>query len=102
MSERTEIQAQVIATLKQLGIFHLRLNSGKVQKGSRWITLCPAGTGDILVMPDHKLPIWLETKAEGTISREQYDFMEQVRLLGHRYHVIRSLDDLQPLLKNMR
>jgi hypothetical protein len=98
-----EIQAQIVRALKQLGIEHLRINSGKVKVRGAWMTLAPEGTADILVMPYKKLPIWLECKtAVGKLSVEQVIFAARVGKLGHAVYIVRSLDDLEPLLKEMR
>ena len=102
MSERSGIQAQVLATLKQLGIYHMRLNSGRVKVKGGWMSLAPEGTADVVAFPDRKTPVWLECKADTGQSEAQCEFECRVVNLGHSYHLIRTLDDLEPLLKEMR
>jgi hypothetical protein len=98
-----EIQAQAVTALKQLGICYMRINSGKVKVRGGWMQLAPEGTADLAVFPEAKMPIWLELKQpKKGPSKEQQDFRDQVVRLGHKYFVIRSLDDLIPVLKEMR
>lgn len=86
------------------GYFCLRLNSGLIKSGSRYIRLCPAGTADLLLCPANKLPIWIETKTlKGRTNKEQLRdqgaFRERVVRLGHQYIRATSLDDVLEALR---
>lgn len=103
MSETTQITAPIVKALTKAGYFAMRLNSGAIKTRGRWISLCPAGTADVMVCPPNRLPIWIETKAEkGHTNPEQVKaqgaFRDQVEALGHTYIVARSLDDVLSIM----
>jgi hypothetical protein len=102
MSENA-IQAQVMQVLKQLGICCIRINAGKVKVRGGWMQLAPEGTADLAVFPDARMPVWIEMKQpKKGPSKEQKEFQSQVERLGHRYYVVRSVDDLQGILKELK
>jgi Holliday junction resolvase len=99
----SNIQREIIATLRQLGIFAMRINSGTVKVRGAWMQLAPEGTADILAMPRGKMPVWIEVKAaKGRQRAAQEEFERTAKDLGHGYFVVRGLDDLEPLLEGMR
>ena len=103
-SETQGITRPIQDALMGAGYFCLRLNSGLIKSGSRYIRLCPAGTADLLLCPAEKLPIWIETKTlKGKTNKEQLEaqgaFREQVVRLGHQYVTARCLDDVLELLR---
>ena len=64
------------------------------RKGSK------AGFPDLLVLPfAHIGPLFLEVKAEGNYaSPSQKDMHQQLKALGYRVAVVRSIDDVQDKL----
>lgn len=66
------------------------------------------GCADILAMPhsyigkpDLDLPIWFEVKAQrGVQSEIQREFQLEVEDQGHRYAVVRSIDDVAAVLEH--
>lgn len=54
----------------------------------------PKGLPDIIVVR-HGYFIALEVKDKGSQSKEQKEFQERVEKAGGRYHVVRSIDDVQ-------
>ena len=81
--------------LKQSGREWLRLNSGIIKSGRRFIHLCPSGTADIVVFcPDVR---WIELKA-GRTNKEQLEaqeaFRERVTAIGHKYLRATSLPEV--------
>ena len=79
--------------LRQMGIFTLRLNSGKVKVRGGWMQLCQEGTADILCFPRRRV-VWIETKAlKGALRQKQCEFRDVVTSLGHEYHEVRSIDE---------
>jgi hypothetical protein len=112
------IQRSILDYLAARHIFAIRINSGTQigsYKGKKWaIHMAAPGTADILAFPSyffpcigascvkqqiHVVPYWLEVKAEkGAQSELQESFQEQVELLGHRYAVVRSIDEVEKAL----
>jgi hypothetical protein len=100
MTPESTLKAAVQDFLKQTGKPHLRLNSGIIKSGRRFIHLCPSGTADIVVFcPDTR---WVELKA-GKTNREQREaqegFRERMEAIGHRYLRATSLDEVIEFLK---
>ena len=97
------LQSQVVQTLKVMGIFFLRLNSGVVRVRGGMMHLCPTGTADVLVLNKSGSPTWLELKQlKGDQRVRQKEFQTMDQGMGHAYHIIRSMDDLLPLIEGMR
>jgi hypothetical protein len=108
-------------------IFALRMNSGTrigSYKGKNWaIKMHEPGTADILAFKSEEVslmriggppgdhfcynedailvrPLWLEVKAaDGKQSDLQKSFQAQVEAEGHRYAVVRSIEDVREVLK---
>jgi hypothetical protein len=98
-------------------IFALRMNSGTTlathNGKTRAIRMHAPGTADILAFPDFTvlsarpphvacfmpLPTWLEVKSPtGKQSELQRSFQLQVQQEGHRYAVVRSIEDVERIL----
>lgn len=111
MTPEQIIQKQVMEYLKLKRIWFRRFNTGRrggVQYGS-------VGMGDILcTFPKHFVCanydtshdiclLWLEIKTpKGQQSLDQIKFMDEVREEGHYYAVIRSIEDLEAVLKEIQ
>jgi Holliday junction resolvase len=95
-----DVQREIVATLKQLGYWVARIQSGKVKVRGGWMQLAPEGTADLLAIRGEKT-IWIECKRPkgGTHSAEQKEFMGLVRRAGHQYVVARSKDDVLEAVK---
>jgi hypothetical protein len=106
------IQKAILEYIAARHIFAIRVNSGvhfSESKGKRYATrLALPGTADILAFP-HKYeymvdlgpyPLWLEVKSErGKQSELQKSFQAQVEAEGHRYAIVRSIEDIVAALK---
>lgn len=114
MSEKVSesaIQKTILAYLAARHVFALRINSGMMistYKGKSYRTaLCAPGTADILAFPrkvtweDQGLvPVWLEVKsATGKQSEIQKSFQAQVEDEGHKYFIVRSIEDVEAALR---
>ena len=102
MTPEGALKLQVVAFLELTEIFWMRFNSGTVRKGSRFIKLHKNGTADMGVFRPGRT-IWIELKVEGQKTtkerqKEQADFAEKVRSVGHEYHIVRSIQELQDVL----
>ena len=93
----SEIQKQVIAYLKVCGFMVYRMNSGYVKKN---VKLSPPGTPDILVISPYGKIYWLEIKtATGQLRDSQKEMHEKLRSYGQEILVIRSVKDVQEIIK---
>lgn len=59
-----------------------------------------AGFSDIMVLFKHSIAVaFIELKAtDGRQSEEQVGFQRRVELMGHKYYLCRSLDDMKEIL----
>lgn len=59
------------------------------------------GMPDLVVMLKSGKTLWVETKSDmGRLSEHQKKFMAEMNELGHHYHVVRSIFDLESILLN--
>ena len=102
------ISRSIMDYLAARHIFALRMNSGTrigSYKGKNWaIKMHAPGTADILAFvysPFAGLIVyWLEVKAaDGKQSELQKSFQAQVEAEGHRYCMVRSVEDVEQALK---
>jgi hypothetical protein len=98
-SETSSVTKPILEALNRAGYFCMRMNSGMVRMGNRYIRLCPAGTADLMLCLPDRLPVWLECKtAKGKTNPEQVEAQNSFRLrveaLGHIYLRVDSLDDV--------
>ncbi len=101
--KEAEIQKYCLDSIRKIGVFCMRINSGKVKVRGGFMQLAPVGTADIVVYPEGKLPCWLEIKqASGEQRLAQIAFQEKVTSLGHSYHVIKSINEVMALLPKLR
>ena len=99
------LQRLVLDWLAAKHIFALRMNSGAlINANGRPVTFGVQGMADILAFPrwhdsTSLRVVWLELKApRGQQSELQKSFQEKVESEGHRYLLIRSLDELESQL----
>src|ERR1035437_10025611 len=100
MAETSELTCPLIKALNQTGGYAIRMNSGKICMGKRWIQLHEAGTADILFFPLNihtmsvccPIPVWIETKlGKYGQTTDQKLFQLKVEVLGHKYIMVRSI-----------
>jgi len=96
LSEK-EIEQAILRKLNKLGHFTIKLKdqaamrNGSYQKGSAFQI---RGVSDLVVFKSSGACIWLEIKnAKGKLSEYQERFKNKIQSLGHRYEVVRSVDD---------
>ena len=86
----TELSKAVADQLDKLGVFHLRLQSGKVKVKRGWMYLCPIGTPDRMILLDGRA-VFIEVKRAGeTPTPEQLQCHEMIRLNGGVVLVVES------------
>ena len=103
MTPESKLKDEVKATLDKMGLFYRRMQSGKLVIGRRAIYLGPEGTADFVVYRHRRPPEWIELKAEGQKTKKEREaaqaaFAEDVRALGHRYQVCKSVEDVVEFL----
>lgn len=102
MTPEGALKSEVNEFLKLSGRFFLRLNSGIIKAGARFIHLCPEGTPDYIIFcPD---PRWIELKAAGCTTkkdraRKQQEFADKVEAMGHRHLKATTLDEVMEFVK---
>lgn len=94
-------------------IWHLRMNTGSVvssYKGkTRLMKFGRPGCADILAIFAGKFSqmdgltiLWIEVKApKGVQSDIQKEFQQEVEAVGHRYAVVRSIEDVAAVLDDL-
>jgi hypothetical protein len=118
--KESHIQKAILEYLAARHIFALRMQTGasisEYGGKKRMIRYGVAGCADILAFPRFGLlsgnlrndglsggipePVWLEVKSDtGKQSELQRSFQEQVEREGHRYFVVRSIDDVIEALR---
>lgn len=83
----------------------MRMNTGSIvstYKGkTRMMKFGRPGCADVLCTPADKV-CWLEVKApKGVQSDVQKEFQQEVEAAGHRYAVVRSIDDVAAVLDDL-
>jgi hypothetical protein len=111
MKPEQQIQRAILDYLAVKKIWHMRLNTGAVvleSKGrTRMVRYGRPGCADILVSPIARYSgfpcfLWLEVKAPtGKQSDKQKEFEKEVLDEGHDYFVVRSIDDVEKILKEL-
>lgn len=98
MSETSELTGPLLRMYRKAGALAFRMQSGRVKVARGWLMLHAEGTADLLVFPRHAPPTWVETKTpHGKTAKEraknQAEFAELVRQNGHRYMLVRTIDE---------
>ena len=106
-----QLQRLVLDWLAAKHIFAIRMQTGVLRNpAGRPVTFGLPGQADILAFPraskvkngfanEHVIPYWIELKApKGKQSDLQKSFQAKVEAEGHRYLLIRSLDELEAQL----
>ena len=111
MGPEAQVQDTILGWLAAERILAFRMQVGAAvygdgNGGSRRVSFGTAGMADILSFPKFKgqpLPCWLEVKSDtGRQSALQVSFADQVESDGHAYMVVRSVDDVVELMKELQ
>ncbi len=90
MGSETELSKEIRDTLEKMGFWCLRIASGTINVGKRWIRLSTPGTPDIHVVGQG----WLEVKTKtGKVSDVQKEWHEKAQKLGVNVAVVRSVEE---------
>ena len=91
-----DIQNYIRLELSKLGWITFRINVGKVKmENGRWFdTGVPKGFSDLIAFKDGKT-VFIEVKAEnGKPSKEQLNFINQMKKNGFSAGIVRNMDDV--------
>ncbi len=95
MSSESAIQRAILDALLVAGAFAFRVQAGKVKVRGGYMTLCPPGTPDILVVvPPNGHLLGLECKAiTGELRESQIAWSAKARARGVTVETVRSVDE---------
>ena len=105
------IQSLIMIKLSEMGYIPLRANAGRFWQGQqatingeriltnlKAVQGMPEGTSDIICIMDNGRVAWIECKtATGRQREAQKRFQQMVESLGHKYYIMRSVDDVKML-----
>jgi hypothetical protein len=105
MTPEQEIQKPILVYLKGRGIWCKRFNTGR----RAGVSFGYPGLADILCTPIRWNKtggtisvVWLEVKTKtGKQNQDQINFQQEVTENGHYYFVVRSIDDVETVLKGI-
>lgn len=102
MSETSEVTGPTVKALKRIpGIDAWRVQSGILPMGGRYVHCAPPGTPDILVVIRGRV-LYLEAKTEtGKLSPVQVARHKELRSVGCRVEVIRSVKEAIAIVREM-
>lgn len=96
----TEISKNIAKALEKLGFIVIRLQSGMIKSGARFIHLCPKGTPDRICLGKNGVTLWFEIKKEdGDLSEDQIKWHEKAIALGHKVFTIKSVEEAVNIAK---
>lgn len=115
MKPEQQILNSILDYLAMRKIWHRRMNTGAViseyNGKKRMIRYGSVGMADVLAVTDsdcseypfsHKLVWWLEVKTPtGKQSDAQREFEIEVGTQGHKYFVVRSIEDVETALNSL-
>jgi hypothetical protein len=103
MIETKDVTAPLIKMLNETGGMALRMNSGTICLGKRYVHLHEEGTADILFFPREwstgpAYPVWIETKTPTGKTKKsrveaQERFRDKVENLGHLYIIAKTVQE---------
>lgn len=97
----TTLSKQIADQLDQLGIWHLRLNSGRVKVRGGWMHLCPEGTPDRVCLLEGRA-VFIEVKVPGEQpTPEQIACHERIKQNGGIVLVIETAAQVWESLRNL-
>lgn len=94
MSE-TQLSASIRSALTRMGVWCMRIQSGRVRTRGGFVQLAEAGTPDILLVgPASVAGSWLEVKTEkGRLETSQPIWHERARKMGIRVATVRTISE---------
>jgi hypothetical protein len=98
----TTISRKIAEYLNKSGIYHLRLNAGKVKKNGSWLILCPEGTPDRMAVKRGKT-VFIEVKRQGEKpTPEQLEAHQRIEKSGGIVLVCDSFESFESQWKGVK
>ena len=99
----TALSKSIRDALTALGIWNIRIQSGMLRIGARFIHLAPKGTADVL-LPSYDgkgRGVWIEIKtSDGTVSEDQIKFQDKCRQENVKSAIVHSVSEAIDTVKN--
>jgi hypothetical protein len=94
---------QYLRIMEDLGkLVYIKQNSGATKIGDRFIRYGKAGAPDFMIYLNNGRSVHLEIKNEkGRQNKNQSEYQKRIEKLGHRYYIIRGVDEAEKLLKEI-
>lgn len=93
MSSETALSASIRESLARLGVWCIRVQSGKVRVRRGMMHLAEPGTPDLLLVGPRELAgSWLEVKTTTDLRPDQIAWHERAARQGVRVAVVRSVE----------
>lgn len=90
----TEISKSIALAMQKLGFTVIRIQSGVIKSGNRFIHLAPKGVPDRICLGKNGLTIWFEIKKpNGELSDEQIAWHENAKSMGHHVFTVHSVEE---------
>lgn len=113
MRRESDVLSSVLSLLKARGVFGIRMNTGGMYSGKRFVRFGSPGMADVLALLPHSVPmpftpvrcrvLWIECKSStGKQSRDQRVFQQIVEREGHTYLLVRSAEEVNSWLEAHR
>ena len=105
MTKESAIQSaieQYLRLMENLGhlVYQKNNSGGALGQSGRFIRFGKAGAPDFLIYLSGGVCVHLEVKNEkGRMSPNQLEYQAKVEKLGHRYCLVRSVDEVENLIK---
>ncbi len=94
--KESDLQRDAINLLKVAGWLVFRMNAGRAKFN---VSLCPAGTPDILAVSKTGRALWIEFKTlDGKLRPEQIKMHTDLILRNQQVCVIRTLEEVQRIV----
>jgi hypothetical protein len=92
---------QYLRLMENMGqLVYIKQNSGATKIGERFIRYGKAGAPDFMVYLLDGRCVHLEVKNEkGKQNPNQLEYQAKIEKLGHRYCIVRSVDEVENLIK---
>jgi hypothetical protein len=95
---------QYLCLMENMGkLVYVKQNSGATKIGDRFIRYGKAGAPDFMVYLPGGICMHLEVKNEkGRQNDNQIEYQAKIEKLGHRYCLVRSVEETEKLLKTVQ
>ncbi len=98
----TQLSKAIADAIEKLGFTVIRIQSGIIKSGARFIHLAARGTPDRCLLGPNGLTIWFEVKLkDGDMSEEQIKWHAKHKALGHHVFMVKSVSEAVEIVKGL-